>query len=66
MTASNSSSPLKQLSNKQNEKSPEPTTHFKITLWLVSLTLEIAVKWIIQTMEWMIQTVAGSSTALLQ
>lgn len=56
MTASNSNSQLKQLSNEQNEKPPEPTIHSKITLWLRSLPLTL-VKWIIQTMEWMTQTV---------
>lgn len=66
MTTSNSSSQLKQSSNEQNEKSPEPTIHFKITLWLISLPPETLVKWIIQTMEWIIQIIAGSTTALLQ
>lgn len=60
VTASNSSSQLKQPSNEQNEKSPEATIHFKITLWLIALLPETLVKWIIQTKEWMIQTVAGN------
>lgn len=38
MTASNNSPQLKHLSNKQDEKSPEPNIHLKITAWLINIT----------------------------